>query len=155
MNFEFFVLYILYCSAWSKLECNTWSERLMLESLLVERMWVKAMQSGQTQCNTRGMMNSRTETTADKRPGDQGGRSNIWDIHILHSVLIKLNLAVLRTVRNRAITEEPKQTSAGCQEMTIKILGADRNNSSTKGQVTKSRQTGERQGVHRRRWSMG
>ena len=53
-----------------------------------------------------------------------GGRSNIRDLHILHSVLIKLNLVELRTIRNRAITEETEQTSAGCQVMTIKSLGA-------------------------------
>ena len=53
-----------------------------------------------------------------------GGRSNIRDFHILCSVLIKLNLAALRTIRNGAITEEPEQTSDGCQVMTIKSLGA-------------------------------
>ena len=42
-----------------------------------------------------------------------GGRRNIRVLHILHSVLIKLNLAELGTIRKRAITEEPEQTFAG------------------------------------------
>jgi hypothetical protein len=52
-----------------------------------------------------------------------GGRSNIRDFHILCSVLIKVNLAVLWMIRNGSISEEPEQTSAGCQVFTIKSLG--------------------------------
>ena len=55
--------------------CNTWSERLMLESWLVERMLAKDTQAGQTQRNTRGRMNSRTETTAaQKAKWPRGGK---------------------------------------------------------------------------------
>ena len=53
-----------------------------------------------------------------------GGRRNIRVLHILHSVLIKLNLAELGTIRNGAITEEPEHTSAGYQEMTIQEHGS-------------------------------
>ena len=53
-----------------------------------------------------------------------GCRRNTRDFHILHSVIIKLNLAVLRIIRNGSISKEPEQTSAGCQVFTIKSLGA-------------------------------
>ena len=47
----------------------------MLESLIVERMLAKDMQAGQTQSNTRGRMNSRTETTAaQKAKWPRGGK---------------------------------------------------------------------------------